>query len=78
MIEIAQAIFPPGVLQVLGGDDKLGPWMVQHPAIHKIAFTGSVPTGKKVMEGCAGTIKRLTLELSVNLALIIEIRLILA
>jgi acyl-CoA reductase-like NAD-dependent aldehyde dehydrogenase len=63
LVELAQDIFPPGVLQVLGGDDSLGPWMTEHPSIHKISFTGSIATGKKVMQACAKTLKRLTLEL---------------
>ena len=70
-VEIGHAFFPPGVLQVLGGDDKLGPWIVSHPAIQKISFTGSIPTGKKIMAECAKTLKRVTLELGGNDASII-------
>lgn len=66
LCEIAQQIFPPGVVQVLGGDDKLGPWLVSHPNIQKISFTGSIATGKKIMENAAKTLKRVTLELSVT------------
>jgi len=66
LCEIAQQIFPPGVVQVLGGDDKLGPWLVSHPDIQKISFTGSIATGKKIMENAAKTLKRVTLELSVK------------
>ena len=62
-VEVGQSIFPPGVLQVLGGNDKLGPWMVSHPGIQKISFTGSIPTGKAILEKCAKTMKRVTLEL---------------
>ncbi|KAJ9629532.1 hypothetical protein H2203_001906 [Taxawa tesnikishii (nom. ined.)] len=65
-IELAQEIFPPGVVQVLGGDDKLGPWMTQHPGIAKISFTGSIATGKRIMAACATTLKRVTLELGGN------------
>jgi acyl-CoA reductase-like NAD-dependent aldehyde dehydrogenase len=56
-------VFPPGVLQVLGGDDSLGPWMTEHPGIQKISFTGSIATGKRVMQACSKTLKRVTLEL---------------
>ncbi|MCJ1406355.1 hypothetical protein MMC19_000420 [Ptychographa xylographoides] len=66
MVEIAQETFPPGVLQVLGGDDRLGPWLVAHPGIQKINFTGSINTGKKIMAECAKTLKRVTLELGGN------------
>ncbi|KAI9843393.1 MAG: hypothetical protein M1837_006419 [Sclerophora amabilis] len=69
--EIGQQVFPPGVLQVLGGDDKIGPWITMHPGIQKISFTGSIATGKKVAEACAKTLKRVTLELGGNDASIV-------
>ncbi|KAF2100305.1 aldehyde dehydrogenase [Rhizodiscina lignyota] len=71
LIELAQEVFPPGVVQVIGGNDKLGASMTTHPGIDKISFTGSIPTGKKVMEACAKTLKRVTLELGGNDATII-------
>lgn len=61
--ELAQNFFPPGVVQALGGDDNLGPWMTKHPGIAKISFTGSAATGKRVMAAAAPTLKRVTLEL---------------
>lgn len=70
-IEIGQQVLPPGVLQVLGGDDKLGPMFTSHPGIAKISFTGSIATGKKIMAACANTLKRVTLELGGNDASII-------
>ncbi|GAB7344245.1 hypothetical protein MBLNU457_2126t1 [Dothideomycetes sp. NU457] len=70
-IELAQEVFPPGVIQVLGGDDRLGPMMTQHPGIAKISFTGSIATGKKIMAACAPTLKRVTLELGGNDASIV-------
>jgi acyl-CoA reductase-like NAD-dependent aldehyde dehydrogenase len=60
------SIFPPGVFQVLSGGDDLGPMVTAHPGIDKISFTGSIATGKKVMESCAKTLKRVTLELGGN------------
>lgn len=69
--EIAQEIFPPGVVQGLGGGNDLGVWMTKHPNIDKISFTGSIATGKKIMEACASTLKRVTLELGGNDATII-------
>jgi acyl-CoA reductase-like NAD-dependent aldehyde dehydrogenase len=66
LIELAQEVFPPGVVQVLGGDDKLGPMFTAHPGIAKISFTGSIVTGKKIMEACAKSLKRITLELGGN------------
>lgn len=70
-VELAQEIFPPGVVQVVGGDDKLGPMLTAHPDIAKISFTGSIATGKKIMAACAGTLKRVTLELGGNDAAIV-------
>ncbi|KAI1464446.1 aldehyde dehydrogenase [Daldinia caldariorum] len=66
LAELGLQFFPPGVLQALSGDDRLGPWMTEHPDIDKIAFTGSIETGKKVMESCSKTLKRVTLELGGN------------
>ncbi|KAK8258427.1 aldehyde dehydrogenase domain-containing protein [Phyllosticta capitalensis] len=63
VVELAQQFFPPGVVQVLSGDDHLGPWLTEHPGPAKISFTGSSATGKKVMESAAKTLKRVTLEL---------------
>lgn len=63
LVELAQPFFPPGVIQVLGGDDSLGPALVSHTNIHKISFTGSSATGKKIMQSAAVTMKRVTLEL---------------
>jgi acyl-CoA reductase-like NAD-dependent aldehyde dehydrogenase len=68
---LLREVFPPGVLNVLAGGDDLGEWMTAHPGIDKISFTGSVATGKKVMASCAGTLKRLTLELGGNDAAIV-------
>ncbi len=55
---------PPGVLNVLTGPGaELGQAIVEHPGIDKIAFTGDTSTGKGIMRGAAGTLKRITLEL---------------
>ena len=64
--ELAQQVFPPGVVNVVCGGNDLGAWMTEHPDIRKIAFTGSGPTGKRIMASAAGTLKRLTLELGGN------------
>lgn len=70
-VELAQDIFAPGVIQAVGGDDKLGPMLTTHPGIAKISFTGSIATGKKVMAAAASTLKRVTLELGGNDASIV-------
>ncbi|MBK4738536.1 aldehyde dehydrogenase family protein [Noviherbaspirillum pedocola] len=69
--EIALSIFPDGVMNILAGGNDLGQWMVEHPGIDKINFTGSVATGKKIMASASGNMKRLTLELGGNDAAIV-------
>jgi acyl-CoA reductase-like NAD-dependent aldehyde dehydrogenase len=64
--ELAARVFPPGVVQVLNGNDDLGPWMTSHSGIDKITFTGSTETGKRVLANSATTLKRVTLELGEN------------
>ena len=59
-----EAGVPEGVLNVLTGSTRpIGAWMVEHPGIDKIAFTGSTVTGKSVAAAAAQTLKRVTLEL---------------
>lgn len=64
--ELAGAILPPGVLNVISGGDQLGPWMTSHAGFDKISFTGSTQTGRRVMASAAPTLKRVTLELGGN------------
>ncbi len=68
---IVADLLPPGVLNIVTGGDRLGPWMTEHPGIDKISFTGSTETGRKVMRSASGTLKRLTLELGGNDAAIV-------
>jgi acyl-CoA reductase-like NAD-dependent aldehyde dehydrogenase len=69
--EILKDVFPAGVVNVLAGGDELGAAMTAHEDIDKIAFTGSVATGKKVLASAAATLKRVTLELGGNDAAIV-------
>ncbi|KAH6999387.1 aldehyde dehydrogenase domain-containing protein [Ilyonectria destructans] len=66
LVELAHQFFPPGVVQSLSGDDRLGPWLTSHPGIDKISFTGSTATGKLVLQSASKTLKRVTLELGGN------------
>ncbi|PAP92184.1 aldehyde dehydrogenase family protein [Mesorhizobium wenxiniae] len=55
---------PPGVLNIVTGLGKdAGQALADHPRVDKIAFTGSVQTGSKVMAAAARDIKRVSLEL---------------
>lgn len=69
--ELLNEVFPPGVLNLITGDDELGPAMTSHPGFAKISFTGSTATGKKVMESASKDLKRVTLELGGNDAAIV-------
>lgn len=66
MGEAFAPIVPHGLLAILSGHDDLGPWMTEHPGIDKINFTGSIATGKRIMQSAARSLKRLTLELGGN------------
>ena len=65
LAEIAHDVgLPPGVLNVVTGrGSQVGPLLVAHPGIDKIAFTGDTSTGREIMRGSADTVKRITLEL---------------
>jgi betaine-aldehyde dehydrogenase len=59
-----EAGIPQGVLNVLVGKGSIvGQRLIEHPDVAKIGFTGSTEVGRLVMQGAAGTIKRVTLEL---------------
>ena len=59
-----EAGLPDGVFNVVTGPgSKTGMALVRHPAVDKIAFTGSTEVGKKIMSEAAGTLKRVSLEL---------------
>ena len=69
--ELIKDIVPAGTVNIITGPDELGPMITEHPDIDKITFTGSTATGKKIMEGAAGDLKRITLELGGNDASIV-------
>jgi len=71
MAQLTHDVVPAGIFSVLAGGDELGRWMSSHPGIDKINFTGSGPTGKRVMASAAEGMKRLTLELGGNDAAIV-------
>ncbi|NIB38379.1 aldehyde dehydrogenase family protein [Pseudomaricurvus alkylphenolicus] len=64
--ELANQVFPAGVVNVLADNNDLGPVLCAHDDIAKVTFTGSTPTGRKIMAAGADTLKRLTLELGGN------------
>ncbi|HEX2220205.1 MAG TPA: aldehyde dehydrogenase family protein [Gemmatimonadales bacterium] len=55
---------PPGVVNIVTGDGPgAGAPLVTHPAVRKIAFTGSAEVGKTIMRSAADQLKRVSLEL---------------
>ena len=58
-----QAELPPGVVNIVTGAGATGALVTGHPAVRKVAFTGSTEVGKLIQRQVAGTGKRLTLEL---------------
>jgi len=58
-----QAELPPGVVNIVTGAGASGALLTGHPAVRKVAFTGSTEVGKLIQRQAAGTSKRLTLEL---------------
>ena len=58
-----EAGLPPGVVNIVTGDGRVGEMIVHHPGIDKVAFTGSTEVGRKIREATAGQGKELTLEL---------------
>lgn len=65
-VALANEILPPGVLNVITGFGDIGASLASHPEVNKIIFTGSTPTGKKIMETASADLKRVTLELGGN------------
>ncbi len=59
----AEAGLPPGVFNLVTGDGAVGETIVGHPAIGKIAFTGSTEVGRLIRRATAGSGKKLSLEL---------------
>ncbi|MFL6660358.1 MAG: NADP-dependent succinate-semialdehyde dehydrogenase [Massilia sp.] len=63
---------PAGVFSVLTGDSKaIGGEMCSNPTVRKLTFTGSTQVGRILMQQCAPTIKKLSLELGGNAPFIV-------
>ncbi len=60
--EICETILPPGVVNIITGDGKVGAALVNSD-VDKIAFTGSTDVGRIIRKATAGTPKKLSLEL---------------
>jgi succinate-semialdehyde dehydrogenase/glutarate-semialdehyde dehydrogenase len=73
LCELAErAGVPKGVFScVTGGSKEIGGEMTSNPIVRKLTFTGSTEVGKLLMEQCAGTVKKLSLELGGNAPFIV-------
>jgi succinate-semialdehyde dehydrogenase/glutarate-semialdehyde dehydrogenase len=63
-----EAGIPPGVFNMVVGKSsrEIGGEMTSNPKVRKLTFTGSTPVGKVLMEQCAGTVKKTSMELGGN------------
>jgi succinate-semialdehyde dehydrogenase/glutarate-semialdehyde dehydrogenase len=73
MAELAgRAGLPKGLLNVItGAADEIGSEMTSNPIVRKVTFTGSTAVGKRLMAQCAGSIKKVSLELGGNAPFIV-------
>jgi len=69
----ARAGVPAGVLNIVTGNDAaaIGAEMTSNSIVRKVTFTGSTQVGKRLMAQCAGTLKKLSLELGGNAPFIV-------
>jgi len=64
LAQVAAEIFPPGVLNVVGGHgEPAGASLVTHPEVDMVSLTGSPETGKWIAKAASDTLKRVHLEL---------------
>jgi succinate-semialdehyde dehydrogenase/glutarate-semialdehyde dehydrogenase len=67
-----QAGIPAGVFSVMtGGADAIGTEFATNPTVRKLSFTGSTAVGAKLLAQCAGTIKKVSMELGGNAPFIV-------
>src|SRR5690606_9153803 len=69
----AQAGIPEGVINIIVGDDAsaIGKELSSNPAVRKLTFTGSTEVGKTLMQQCASSVKKVTMELGGNAPFIV-------
>src|SRR2546428_558757 len=73
LAELAErAGVPKGVLNIVTGSAKeIGGELTSNPIVRKLSFTGATEIGKVLMAQCAGTVKKLSLELGGNAPFIV-------
>lgn len=67
-----RAGIPAGVLNIVtGSSGAIGGELTSNPTVRKLSFTGSTEIGKMLMEQCAGTVKKVSMELGGNAPFIV-------
>jgi len=68
----SRAGVPAGVFNVVPGDaEAIGDELTSNPLVRKLSFTGSTAIGKKLLAQCAGTVKKVSMELGGNAPFIV-------
>lgn len=60
---LEEAGCPPGVVNVVPADRDVSEYLVSHPGVDKVTFTGSAAAGRRIAEVCGRDLRRVTLEL---------------
>jgi acyl-CoA reductase-like NAD-dependent aldehyde dehydrogenase len=66
-----EAGLPPGVLNIVPGGRELGAYLISHPQVDKVSFTGSTAAGRSIAETCGRLLRPVTLELGGKSAAIV-------
>jgi aldehyde dehydrogenase (NAD+) len=67
----AAAGIPDGVVNVVPGGREVGAYLVEHPGVDKVSFTGSTAAGRWIAEACGRLLRPVTLELGGKSAAIV-------
>ncbi|WP_406430275.1 aldehyde dehydrogenase [Streptomyces sp. NBC_00631] len=68
---VEEAGVPAGVINIVPAGREVGAYLVSHPAVDKVAFTGSTPAGRTIAETCGRLLRPVTLELGGKSAAIV-------
>ncbi|MEU8308019.1 aldehyde dehydrogenase [Actinomadura sp. NPDC048955] len=68
---IREAGIPEGVVNIVPAGREVGAYLVAHPDVDKVSFTGSTAAGRKIGAVCGEQLKRVTLELGGKSAAIV-------
>ncbi|ROZ52930.1 aldehyde dehydrogenase [Rhodococcus sp. WS1] len=60
---VAEAGFPDGVVNIVPADRDVSEYLVSHPGVDKVTFTGSTAAGRRIASVCGNDLRRVTLEL---------------